>query len=67
MPMLQAGVTDARFLTRAGIQTYGFLPLRLPEDFEPLTTIHSADERVPVDALPFGVEAISRAIARYGA
>jgi acetylornithine deacetylase/succinyl-diaminopimelate desuccinylase-like protein len=67
VPMLQPGVTDARFLTRAGIQTYGFLPLRLPEDFEPLPTVHNADERVPVDALPFGVEAISRAIARYGA
>jgi acetylornithine deacetylase/succinyl-diaminopimelate desuccinylase-like protein len=67
VPMLQAGVTDARFLTRAGIQTYGFLPLRLPEDFEPLPTVHNADERVPVDALPFGVAAISRAIELYAA
>ena len=67
VPMLQPGVTDARFFTRAGVQTYGFLPLRLPEEFEPLPLIHSADERVPADALAFGVEAISRAIARYGA
>ena len=67
VPMLQAGVTDARFLTRAGIQTYGYLPLALPQDFEPLPLIHNADERVPVAALGFGVEAISRAIARYGA
>jgi acetylornithine deacetylase/succinyl-diaminopimelate desuccinylase-like protein len=67
VPMLQAGVTDARFLTRAGIQTYGYLPLSLPEDFEPFPLIHNADERVPVDALTFGVEAISRAITRYGA
>ena len=47
VPMLQAGVTDARFLSRAGIQTYGFLPLRLPEDFELFPLIHNADERVP--------------------
>ncbi len=67
VPMLQAGVTDARFLSRAGIQTYGYLPLSLPEDFEPFPLIHNADERVPVDALTFGVEAISRAITRYGA
>jgi acetylornithine deacetylase/succinyl-diaminopimelate desuccinylase-like protein len=66
VPMLQPGVTDARFLTGAGIQTYGFLPLRLPEDFDAIPTVHNADERVPVDALPFGVDAISRAIARYG-
>jgi acetylornithine deacetylase/succinyl-diaminopimelate desuccinylase-like protein len=67
VPMLQAGVTDARFFSRAGIQTYGFLPLRLPEDFEMYPLVHAADERVPADALPFGVEAITRAIARYGA
>jgi acetylornithine deacetylase/succinyl-diaminopimelate desuccinylase-like protein len=65
VPMLQPGVTDARFLSRAGIQTYGYLPLSLPEDFEALPLVHSADERVPVDALGFGVEAISMAIARY--
>jgi acetylornithine deacetylase/succinyl-diaminopimelate desuccinylase-like protein len=67
VPMLQAGVTDARHLTRAGVQTYGFLPLRLPEEFEPIPLVHAADERVPVDALAFGVDAIARVIARYGA
>jgi acetylornithine deacetylase/succinyl-diaminopimelate desuccinylase-like protein len=67
VPMLQAGVTDARFLSRAGVQTYGYLPLRLPEDFEPFPLVHNADERVPADALAFGVEAITHAIARYPA
>jgi acetylornithine deacetylase/succinyl-diaminopimelate desuccinylase-like protein len=65
VPMLQAGVTDARFLSRAGIQTYGYLPLRLPAEFDPVPLIHAADERVPADALAFGVEAITRAIDRY--
>ena len=65
--MLQAGVTDARFLSRAGVQTYGYLPLKLPADFELWPLIHNADERVPVAALSFGVEAITRAIARYPA
>jgi acetylornithine deacetylase/succinyl-diaminopimelate desuccinylase-like protein len=65
VPMLLAGVTDGRFLSPLGIQTYGFLPLRLPEEFEFTPLIHNADERVPVDALPFGVEAISRVIERY--
>lgn len=66
VPMLQAGVTDARFLCRAGVQTYGYLPLKLPADFEAFPLIHNADERVPADALAFGVEALGRAIARYG-
>ncbi|HZR96158.1 MAG TPA: M20/M25/M40 family metallo-hydrolase [Gaiellaceae bacterium] len=65
VPMLQAGVTDARFLSRAGVQTYGFLPLKLPADFEFLSLIHAADERVPADAVPFGVDAILRVIERY--
>jgi acetylornithine deacetylase/succinyl-diaminopimelate desuccinylase-like protein len=67
VPMLQAGVTDARFLSRAGVQTYGYLPLKLPEDFELWPLIHNADERVPAAALAFGVEAITQAIARYPA
>jgi acetylornithine deacetylase/succinyl-diaminopimelate desuccinylase-like protein len=65
VPMLQAGVTDARHLSRAGLQTYGWLPLQLPEDFEMYPLIHNADERVPADALAFGVDAIGLAIERY--
>jgi acetylornithine deacetylase/succinyl-diaminopimelate desuccinylase-like protein len=64
VPLLQIGVTDARFFSRLGIQTYGFLPMRLPEGFDFLPLIHAADERVPADALEFGVEAISRAFER---
>jgi acetylornithine deacetylase/succinyl-diaminopimelate desuccinylase-like protein len=67
VPMLQAGVTDARFLSRAGVQTYGYLPLKLPESFEMFPLIHNADERVPVDGLYFGVDAVMRAIERYPA
>jgi acetylornithine deacetylase/succinyl-diaminopimelate desuccinylase-like protein len=67
VPMLQAGVTDARFLGRAGVQTYGYLPLRLPADFDWTPLIHAADERVPVEALQFGVDAIARVIERYPA
>ena len=67
VPILQAGVTDARHLSRAGIQTYGYLPVRLPEDFEPLPLVHGADERIPADAMQFGVDAIARVIDAYPA
>jgi acetylornithine deacetylase/succinyl-diaminopimelate desuccinylase-like protein len=60
-----AGVTDARFFSRLGIQTYGFTPLRLPEDFNFIRTIHAADERVPVEAIDFGVRAISSALQKF--
>jgi acetylornithine deacetylase/succinyl-diaminopimelate desuccinylase-like protein len=65
IPFLQAGVTDARFFSQVGIQTYGFLPLQLPADFafEPL--VHNADERVPAAAIEFGTEAVYRALQRF--
>jgi acetylornithine deacetylase/succinyl-diaminopimelate desuccinylase-like protein len=65
IPLLQIGVTDGRFFSRAGVQTYGFLPMRLPEDFAFAKLIHAADERIPVDALEFGAEAVFRAIQRF--
>jgi acetylornithine deacetylase/succinyl-diaminopimelate desuccinylase-like protein len=62
VPLLQIGVTDARFFSRLGMQTYGFLPLNLPADFEFTKLIHNADERVPVAAVEFGAEAVFRAL-----
>jgi len=64
IPLLQIGVTDARFFSQLGIQTYGFLPMQLPEGFDFLPLIHAADERVPAAAIEFGVEALSRAFER---
>jgi len=66
VPLLQAGVTDARFFAQLGIQNYGFLPLRLPADFAFTTLIHAADERVPAAAIEFGAEAVFRALQRLG-
>ena len=65
VPYVMSGVTDARFFTKLGIQTYGFTPLQLPDDFSFIGTIHAADERVPVVALDFGVQAIFQAIQRF--
>jgi acetylornithine deacetylase/succinyl-diaminopimelate desuccinylase-like protein len=65
IPLLQIGVTDGRFFSRAGIQTYGFLPMRLPEGFAFTKLIHAADERIPVDGLEFGAEAVWRAVQRF--
>ena len=65
VPLLQIGVTDGRFFSQAGVQTYGFLPMRLPEEFEFTKLIHAADERIPVDALEFGAEAVWRSVQRF--
>jgi len=65
VPYVAAGVTDARFFSRLGIQTYGFTPLRLPDDFNFMHLIHAADERVPVDAIDFGVQVLSSALQQF--
>ena len=65
MPLLQGGVTDGRFFSQLGIQTYGFMPMRLPADFPVLKVVHAADERIPAAALEFGTEAVTRALQRF--
>jgi acetylornithine deacetylase/succinyl-diaminopimelate desuccinylase-like protein len=65
VPLLLSGVTDGRFFSRIGIQTYGFLPMTLPEDFNFSGTIHAANERVPAAAISFGADAIYQALQRF--
>jgi acetylornithine deacetylase/succinyl-diaminopimelate desuccinylase-like protein len=64
VPLLQPGVTDGRHFARLGIQTYGFLPMRLPEDLVLNEVIHAADERIPPEAVEFGAEGVYRAVQR---
>jgi acetylornithine deacetylase/succinyl-diaminopimelate desuccinylase-like protein len=66
VPLLMPGVTDARHLARLGIQTYGFTPLKMPPGLDFWRLAHAGDERVPVEALDFGVEALCRLLERYG-
>ncbi len=64
VPILMPAVTDGRFFSQLGIQTYGFLPMDLGEGFDFLQAIHTADERIPVAALDFGTNAIHEAMRR---
>src|SRR5215212_5350130 len=66
VPLLFPAITDARFFSRLGIQTYGFLPMKLPAGFNFSQTIHAADERIPAEALSFGAGAIYKALQRFG-
>jgi acetylornithine deacetylase/succinyl-diaminopimelate desuccinylase-like protein len=66
IPMLGSGVTDARFFSRLGIQTYGFTPMNLSEDYAFTSIVHAADERIPAEAMEFGTQAIYQALQRFG-
>jgi len=65
-PLLMPGVSDARFFARLGIQNYGFLPMKLPPEFDFWSGVHGADERVPAAAVEFGAAAVYEALARFG-
>jgi acetylornithine deacetylase/succinyl-diaminopimelate desuccinylase-like protein len=65
IPLLLPAVTDGRFFSRLGIQTYGYLPMQLPEDMAFMDLIHAENERVPAQALEFGTQAITRVLERF--
>src|SRR3954452_12413820 len=54
-PYLMSGGTDAKHFRRLGMRSYGFAPLRLPADLDFTALFHGVDERVPTEALEFGV------------
>ena len=55
--MTSAG-TDAKSFSRLGVRYFGFTPLRLPSDMDFSGMFHGVDERVPTDALRFGVRVL---------
>lgn len=65
VPFLMPGPSDGRIFSHLGIQTYGFMPMNWPAgpDFSSLS--HNANERIPVDALNFGTDAIHKLLQRF--
>ncbi|NKQ27335.1 M20/M25/M40 family metallo-hydrolase [Streptomyces galbus] len=60
VPYCMSGGTDAKQFSRLGITGYGFTPLKLPVGYDYQAMFHGVDERVPVDALHFGVRVLDR-------
>ncbi|MCW2873872.1 M20/M25/M40 family metallo-hydrolase [Actinacidiphila oryziradicis] len=64
VPYCMGGGTDAKQFSRLGITGYGFSPLKLPEGFDYAAMYHGVDERVPVEALHFGVRVLDHFLTR---
>ncbi|WP_367139000.1 M20/M25/M40 family metallo-hydrolase [Saccharothrix sp. HUAS TT1] len=60
LPYMLSGGTDAKSFQLLGIRNFGFAPLKLPADLDFSGLFHGVDERVPVDALQFGVRVLDR-------
>lgn len=65
-PFLMSGGTDGRLFAKLGIQPYGFLPMNLPRGSDFLSILHAADERLPVEAMDFGVHGLYQLLRRFG-
>jgi acetylornithine deacetylase/succinyl-diaminopimelate desuccinylase-like protein len=62
IPYMLSGGTDAKSFDDLGIRGFGFAPLKLPPELDFAGMFHGVDERVPVDALKFGVRVLDRFI-----
>ncbi|MFF8382825.1 M20/M25/M40 family metallo-hydrolase [Streptomyces kanasensis] len=62
VPFCMSGGTDAKQFSRLGIVGYGFAPMRLPVGYDYQAMFHGVDERVPVDALHFGVRVLDHCL-----
>jgi acetylornithine deacetylase/succinyl-diaminopimelate desuccinylase-like protein len=62
VPYMLSGGTDNKAFDRLGVSGYGFSPMRLPADLDFTSLFHGVDERIPVDALTFGVRVLDRLI-----
>jgi acetylornithine deacetylase/succinyl-diaminopimelate desuccinylase-like protein len=60
VPYMISGGTDAKALSKLGIDCYGFSPLKMPPDLDYWRLFHGVDERVPIDGLHFGVRTLDR-------
>jgi acetylornithine deacetylase/succinyl-diaminopimelate desuccinylase-like protein len=59
-PYLLSAGTDAKHFRRLGMRSYGFTPVRLPDELEFAALFHGVDERVPVESLEFGARVLDR-------
>jgi acetylornithine deacetylase/succinyl-diaminopimelate desuccinylase-like protein len=65
VPYLIAAVTDARYLMSRGVSVCGFAPLR-EDPAEPSATLfHGDNERITVENLGFGVQALYRIVESF--
>ena len=65
LPFLAPFATDAKHLSRIGIPTYGFSPLKMGPADNFLQLLHGDDERVSVEALEFGLAVLWDAVSRF--
>lgn len=65
VPAMMPFATDAKHLAPLGVPCYGFSPLRMRPEDRYFAWFHGEDERVPVDALRWGLPVLYDAVRRF--
>jgi len=65
LPYLLVGVSDARYLMSRGVKVCGFAPLREEPEVPMAELVHGDDERISVDNVGFGTQALYRIVERF--
>jgi acetylornithine deacetylase/succinyl-diaminopimelate desuccinylase-like protein len=65
VPYMMTGATDAKYLAKLGVPSYGFGPMKMPPGFNFSELFHAHDERAPVEGLGWGVQVLYDVVAEY--
>ncbi|MGQ0601451.1 MAG: M20/M25/M40 family metallo-hydrolase [Anaerolineales bacterium] len=65
VPYMMTGATDAKYLAKLGVPSYGFAPMKLPLGFDFFDMFHAHDERAPVEGLGWGVKVLWEVVTEY--
>ncbi|MBI2975628.1 MAG: M20/M25/M40 family metallo-hydrolase [Chloroflexi bacterium] len=65
LPYMMSGATDAKYMARLGVPSYGFAPVQMPRGMEFPSLFHAHDERVPVAGLAWGVQVLFEVVEAH--
>lgn len=65
VPNMMVGATDAKYLARLGVPSYGFAPIQLPSGLDFDSLFHAHDERAPIAGLGWGARVLYDVVREY--
>jgi acetylornithine deacetylase/succinyl-diaminopimelate desuccinylase-like protein len=65
-PYMMSGATDAKYLAKIGVPTYGFTPIQMPPELNFIELFHAHDERAPVAGLAWGARVLFEVLKQSG-
>lgn len=65
VPHMMVGATDAKYLARLGVPSYGFAPVQMPPGLNFNALFHVHDERTPIAGLGWGLQVLYDVVHDY--